>query len=1519
MIANGSFEQGAPYPATSTAPAGWFTIGGDTYYGPGSTWGLTPTDGTQLAIIGRNASFNGGIKTTEFSLTQGQQYTFSFDATGEAAYMADWTPVAWEPGKMGLYYYIRYTDGALVDTAAAEGAVYPVAIDSWTTTSVTFTAAQSGYAEVEVYTYGSGWANNVAHVYSAVDNVELNAVVPKGWYMAPKGWPNGPYQDVNLWDTSTFPELVASGATFVRAYAKADPANAATINAYLASASSYGLSVFLDISAYVAQEDWAGLSTAIQTFNSNPAVKGWYTCDEPSWASIGDSKTSVARLKAGYQTIKAAAPTHQKPVFLVLNMGEYSTSEFRGAPMHLEYMDCADVFGYDDYPWMKNRGTEFSYNGLNDGTYSVYSVMAEFVRRGKQFWFVPQAFGANGEFPNFWRLPTAGEHRWQHFMALMHGASASFAWDYKVLSEHPLASNTTEPPHDTMPFDKWATDNNYSPAAPVWQVWRDKVYRDTALNIPSLLKAGPPFSVAANYASSNNPNLKVTTYQDTPLAGRRFILADNTTGANQTATFTINASVAKVMRTGTAGEAGNCSFIACTGNTFTDTIPAGGYHCYLVGEGQTFAGPATPFTGNDDFATTKAGSSVAIPVLANDSDPNILSSGSASISLGHGLGGPYNGIATVNATTGVVTYTPNPGFSGRDFVAYAVRWSNGVNLSTGRVMIDVTNPDTVPGLAEAETLHLTFDEGGGTTSYDSAFGGATTDVATILGSFTWVDGRKGKAVHNSGNYDCVTIPDSADQRPGSNFSATCWFKLDKTIAQQTYAWPLLINKSNWPRTQGYLLFLDQATDAVGFQLVGGGSVTWSNSGLAANAWHQATATYDGATIKLYVNGVLRGQTPCAGWNNHSTAAMTLNNGAEGAIDEARVCNMALSSLDVRRLANERLHFPLNEQAGSAQSFGIGMAEETTPTEPPTLFNNATMGVTGIRGFSMQSGNENWSGSKIGTDGNYNPASPDITISAWVNLSSYANFQTIVDKQDWANQKGYAMWFSNYPGYEGIAFRILGASSYSQVLIPTSQLALNTWMHIVGTYSYNADTQTGSLNLYKNGVLVDSASTSIRREISPGIPFAINGNGNATTSLVDEVRLFDGALNSTEVGGLYHLDKPNQAPTALALGNVFVTDGSPASTTVGTFSTTDPDVGDTFTYSLVSGSGSGDNASFTIHGAQLKTNFTANANTQNSYAIRVRSTDQGGRLYVENTFTVVVNRVITNGSFEQGAPYAITYTEPTGWVTTGGDTAYGPGSSWGLTPPDGTQLALIGGTASWTGGIATTWFSLTQGQQYTFSFDAAGQAAYNINEGVWTPVAWEPGKMGLYYYISYKDGALANTAAAEGSTFPVAINSWTTTSVTFTAAQSGYAGVNVYTYKNGWTPNGYVYSAVDNFKLEAVLPTYGAWATTNVGGQAANLDWDNDGVPNGIEYFMNAAPGFTSNPTMNATKTVTWPNGGNIPSSEYGTGFVVQTSANLVNWTNVPGTDPNLVNTSGSVSYAVTGTDKQFVRLKVTLN
>ncbi len=77
---------------------------------------------------------------------------------------------------------------------------------------------------------------------------------------------------------------------------------------------------------------------------------------------------------------------------------------------------------------------------------------------------------------------------------------------------------------------------------------------------------------------------------------------------------------------------------------------------------------------------------------------------------------------------------------------------------------------------------------------------------------------------------------------------------------------------------------------------------------------------------------------------------------------------------------------------------------------------------------------------------------------------------------------------------------------------------------------------------------------------------------------------------------------------------------------GAFSSTDQDAANTFTYTLVSGTGSTDNGLFTIDGTgNLKTATTFNFETTPTFSIRVRTTDQGG-LFFEKPITVSINNV-----------------------------------------------------------------------------------------------------------------------------------------------------------------------------------------------------------------------------------------------------------------------------------------------------
>ncbi|MFN6306878.1 MAG: cadherin domain-containing protein [Microcystis sp.] len=114
---------------------------------------------------------------------------------------------------------------------------------------------------------------------------------------------------------------------------------------------------------------------------------------------------------------------------------------------------------------------------------------------------------------------------------------------------------------------------------------------------------------------------------------------------------------------------------------------------------------------------------------------------------------------------------------------------------------------------------------------------------------------------------------------------------------------------------------------------------------------------------------------------------------------------------------------------------------------------------------------------------------------------------------------------------------------------------------------------------------------------------------------------------------------NETPTDLLLSATTVNENVPVNTVIGTFSSTDPDTGNTFTYSLVTGTGDTDNSAFSIVGNQLQINNSPDFETKNSYSIRVKTTDQGG-LSFEKTLTITVNDV--NETPSNQAPTALIF-------------------------------------------------------------------------------------------------------------------------------------------------------------------------------------------------------------------------------------------------------------------------------------
>ena len=100
---------------------------------------------------------------------------------------------------------------------------------------------------------------------------------------------------------------------------------------------------------------------------------------------------------------------------------------------------------------------------------------------------------------------------------------------------------------------------------------------------------------------------------------------------------------------------------------------------------------------------------------------------------------------------------------------------------------------------------------------------------------------------------------------------------------------------------------------------------------------------------------------------------------------------------------------------------------------------------------------------------------------------------------------------------------------------------------------------------------------------------------------------------------------NEAPVSLSLSANSIDENNAIADVIGTFSTSDPDTDDTHTYTLVSGTGDTDNASFTIAGADLQAAEVFDFETKASYSIRVQTDDGNGGTF-EEVFTIAVTDV-----------------------------------------------------------------------------------------------------------------------------------------------------------------------------------------------------------------------------------------------------------------------------------------------------
>lgn len=298
------------------------------------------------------------------------------------------------------------------------------------------------------------------------------------------------------------------------------------------------------------------------------------------------------------------------------------------------------------------------------------------------------------------------------------------------------------------------------------------------------------------------------------------------------------------------------------------------------------------------------------------------------------------------AVSGAVTYDPvsrvatfNPAATlaiGASYTATIRGGSTGVKDAAGNAlaanyswtfMTSTTPPPPVNG----PIIALGFEEASGITAVDSSGWGN----AGVISGATRVAGRYGNGLQFDGVDDWVTVLDAVSLDLTSNMTLEAWVRPSALSGWRTIlmketldglAYALYANDNNpWPAAY---------VRRTGATASDGASGT---AALALNTWSHLAATYDGTTLRLFLNGVEVRAVAANGSIVTSASALHIGGNAiwaeffTGLIDEVRIYNRSLTATEI--------------QADMATAVAPGAPTDTTP--PAVLTVGPSASATGV--------------------------------------------------------------------------------------------------------------------------------------------------------------------------------------------------------------------------------------------------------------------------------------------------------------------------------------------------------------------------------------------------------------------------------------------------------------------------------------------------------------------------------------------------------------------------------------------
>jgi len=446
------------------------------------------------------------------------------------------------------------------------------------------------------------------------------------------------------------------------------------------------------------------------------------------------------------------------------------------------------------------------------------------------------------------------------------------------------------------------------------------------------------------------------------------------------------------------------------------------------------------------------------------------------------------------------------------------------SLDDVRVYNRALDPSEIESLHNAPQGGWAFNEDGGTSAIDSS---SQENNQTLGSDAAWsTSGQSGSClVFNGASHSYSRMTNTSFGNFGtSDFTVSCWLN-DGTapVSANQYFISKRTTTGHGSLFNACVTTAGKITAQVDQDSSGtNNTVTTGSTVITDGAWHLVTIVRTGATLSVYVDGSLDGSASAAGTANISNAGplslgylypypTTLADFYVGSLDDFQVYNRALSVEDIQALyAGPDAYWSFAEASGSVAGDASGNVNTLALT-------GTTWSNSGIAGNCLSFAGAGSAVANGATFGNFGTG--DFSVSAWVNTTNSSSTpQYVVAKRN--STSGNSSFF---------AIGVTSGKAWAQVDQDTSGTNVKT---VTGAASVNNGAwhlitvvrSDATLSLYVDGTLDVSGSGAGTANISNAQALSI-GAYTATSSdyfsgLIDDVRVYNYALPSTQIGDLF---------------------------------------------------------------------------------------------------------------------------------------------------------------------------------------------------------------------------------------------------------------------------------------------------------------------------------------------------------------------------------------------------------------